>query len=308
MSENSEDESNNSMSCASCGCDLRQVDDIKVRLQVDDMKSNDLSACKSIQYCSTKCLFADACKQQKEAELRDEILFRQPECNHHGDCPICCVPLPLDNQKKMLMSCCCKKVCRTCNDASQKRQLEQSLTPSCAFCRSRLPTSEREIKMYLKRRIEANDPAALNRMGEKLYQTGNYRGAFKHYTKAAELGNMDAHCNLALLFREGEGIAKDEKKMLYHLEEAAIGGNAAARYYLAGFEGKIGRYDRSNKHAIIAASMGHDQSLEALKTIYRNGAVSKEDFAGALRAHHAAVNATKSPERDESDARHLKLS
>ena len=32
--------------------------------------------------------------------------------------------------------------------------------------------------------------------------------------------------------------------------------------------------------------------------------VSKEDFGAALRAHHAAVNAAKSPQRNEADAAH----
>ena len=39
-------------------------------------------------------------------------------------------------------------------------------------------------------------------------------------------------------------------------------------------------------------------SLEALKISYKDGLVSKEDFAAALRAHHAAVNAMKSPQRE----------
>jgi len=31
---------------------------------------------------------------------------------------------------------------------------------------------------------------------------------------------------------------------------------------------------------------------------FRNGLVSKDDLAAALRAHQAAVDATKSPQRD----------
>ncbi len=35
-----------------------------------------------------------------------------------------------------------------------------------------------------------------------------------------------------------------------------------------------------------------------LKQCYTDGHVSKEDFAAALRAHQAAVDATKSPQRE----------
>jgi hypothetical protein len=52
------------------------------------------------------------------------------------------------------------------------------------------------------------------------------------------------------------------------------------------------------KHFIIAANLGHDDSIQRLKDCFMGGAVSKEDFAAALRAHQAAVNATKSPQRE----------
>ena len=52
------------------------------------------------------------------------------------------------------------------------------------------------------------------------------------------------------------------------------------------------------KHFIIAAKLGLDDALEALKSCYREGAVSKEDFAAALRGHQAVVDAMKSPQRE----------
>ena len=38
--------------------------------------------------------------------------------------------------------------------------------------------------------------------------------------------------------------------------------------------------------------------VEYENNCYMNGNVSKEDFAAALRAHQAAVDATKSPQRE----------
>jgi hypothetical protein len=52
--------------------------------------------------------------------------------------------------------------------------------------------------------------------------------------------------------------------------------------------------DRAVKHWIIAAALGDDGSLlDALKEGYKWGLIKKEDFAAALRAHQAAVDATK---------------
>ena len=86
------------------------------------------------------------------------------------------------------------------------------------------------------------------------------------------------------------------------MEEAAIGGHPNARHSLACYEGRNGRIDRAVKHFIIAANLGHDDSFKALKLLYANGDVSKEDFAAALRAHQAAVDATKSPQREAAEA------
>ena len=91
----------------------------------------------------------------------------------------------------------------------------------------------------------------------------------------------------------------NKKNVLYHMEEAAIGGNPEARFLLGYVvEESRGRLDRAVKHLIIAANLGHDGSLVALKNLYGDGHVSKEDFASALRAHQAIVDAMKSPERE----------
>jgi TPR repeat protein len=116
------------------------------------------------------------------------------------------------------------------------------------------------------------------------------------------LGNAEAHYQLSVTYGKGEGVESDEKKELHHLEEAAISGHPEARHNLALIEGRNGRIERAVKHWIIAANLGHDVSIKKLKECYVNREVSKEDFAAALRAHHAAVDATKSPQREKAEA------
>mmetsp|Transcript_21614 Transcript_21614/g.33437 ORF Transcript_21614/g.33437 Transcript_21614/m.33437 type:complete len:182 (-) Transcript_21614:32-577(-) len=146
----------------------------------------------------------------------------------------------------------------------------------------------------------ANDPAALSGMGRQYYKDGDYESAFEYLTNATELGDMDAHYNLSFVYQHGEGAEKDKEKEVYHLEEAAIGGHFKARYNLACYELGNDRNDSSRavKHFIIAANLGYDESIQALKKCYTIGLVSKEDIAAALRAYHAAVVATKSPQRE----------
>jgi len=130
------------------------------------------------------------------------------------------------------------------------------------------------------------------------YHEGNYENAFEYLAKAAELGDIQAQYYLGRMYQKGEGVEKDEKKGLYYLEEAAIGGHPEARYSLGSREWKNDLVERSMKHYIIGANLGHDMALKVLKECYKWGDVTKADFAGALRGHQAAVYARKSPQRE----------
>eukprot|EP00984_Skeletonema_dohrnii_P018506 scaffold8668_cov89-Skeletonema_dohrnii-CCMP3373.AAC.2 len=284
------------MCCASCG-----------KSELDDIKLMDCDACDLVKYCSDDCKedhrwqHETNCKE-RVSELRDEKLFRQPESSHLGDCPICCLPLPLNHQKSLMQSCCSTTICRGCAYANKLRESEARLQFTCPFCRSPLPKTKEENNKKKMRRVAANDPVALSELGRKRYEERDYERAFEYLTKAAELGDAPAHHCLSIMYRRGLGVEKDEKKEVYNLEEAAIAGHPDARQNLGCYEWDNERYDRAVKHWIIAANLGHDTSIRKLKGCYKLGKVSKEDFAAALRAHQAAVDATKSPQRDAAEA------
>jgi tetratricopeptide (TPR) repeat protein len=281
--------------CAACG-----------KAEVDDIKLRRCTACKLVKYCSVDCQKNHRPKHKKEckkraAELRDDKLFTKPDESHLGECPICCLPLSNDPDKSTMNSCCCKAICDGCGYANMKRELEEGLEPRCAFCREPVPKTKEEIAKNLMERAKANDPVAIYEMGKKHYNKGDYDGAFEYYTKAAGLGEVGAHYNLSFMYRGGEGVAKDMKKEIYHLEEAAIGGHPEARFNLGYYENENGRYERAMKHFIIAANQGDADSLDYVKKYFSVGLVSKEDYAAALRGHQAAVDATKSEQRDAAD-------
>ena len=103
------------------------------------------------------------------------------------------------------------------------------------------------------------------------------------------------------MYWKGAGVEKDWIKSVIHAEQAAIGGHPKARNNLGVYEFDIGNFERAKKHWIIAANLGNEKSLKLLKDLYADGYASKEDYADALRAYQAAVEATKSPERDEAE-------
>ncbi len=279
--------------CANCG-----------KAAVDNIKLNMCTACRLVKYCSVECQkdhrpqHKRACKQRM-AKIRDDKLFQQPDENYLGECPICCLPQPIDLRKSKISSCCCKRICSGCAYANSLREREQGLERKCLYCREPLPNTEEEGVQNLMKRVKANDPVAMRQMGCICDEEGDYGGAFEYWTKAAALGDMMAHYNLSLMYSEGKGVEKDNKKKVYHLEEAAIGGHPDARFNLGCIKGNN---ERSVKHFIIAAKLGDDDALEAVKMGFSHGFVSKEEYAGALRGHQAAVDATKSEQRDEAYA------
>lgn len=278
--------------CASCGI-----------AECDSTKLKKCTACYLVRYCSVKCQrehrpqHKKACKK-RAAELHDEKLFRQPESSHFGDCPICLIPLSLDRSRRNMLNCCSNIVCDGCSYANDLRQLEERLESTCPFCRQSTSDTNEEAELRQMKRVQVNDPVAIREFGLARYYEQDYTRAFENLTKAVELGDVTAHFTLSSMYRAGQGVAENKKKEIYHLEQASIGGHFKARHNLGVEEFQNGRIDRAVKHWIIAATTGDDASLDVIKRGYGQGFVGKEDYAAALRAHQAAVNETKSPQRE----------
>ena len=282
--------------CASCG--IAEVDDIELKM-CD-------GGCDLVKYCSDNCQTNhreqhEDCKKRL-AVLHYKKLFTQPDSSFLGECPICCLPLPIDGKKSSLMGCCCKKICNGCNYANIKRENEQGLEQRCAFCREPAAESQQEYNKRVMNRIKKNDPVAMTHMGRKHQQKGDYDRALEYYTKAAEFGDVEAHGCLGNLYYDGDGVDTDMKKAVYHLEQAAIGGHPDARGILACYEIDSGRFNKAAKHLMINANLGDDISLQQIKGLFMQGIVSKEEYAAALRAYQAAVNETKSAEREKAES------
>eukprot|EP00985_Skeletonema_marinoi_P013621 scaffold6789_cov206-Skeletonema_marinoi.AAC.5 len=167
--------------------------------------------------------------------------------------------------------------------------------------------SDAEKDAIKRRRIASNDPITLREVGKDYYRERDYEKAFQHWSRAARLRDADAHYCLTILYLEGLGVEKDEKKRLYHLEEASIGGHLVARRNLGIDELSNGRLERSVKHLLIAANLGDAEAVEFLKEVhemgqeYEMGAFGIDVCDAAVRGYQAAVDATKSPEREAAE-------
>lgn len=282
------------MCCAACG--IKQLDDIKLKK---------CTACYLVSYCSVQCQKNHRKQHKKEckkrmAELREELLFKQPESSHFGDCPICCLPLSLIEDNSSMTSCCCVLICDGCAYRNQMKDDRSVENPLCPYCREPYVSSVAEQERNIRKRIKAGDPVALRNEGVAAKMVHNYGVALEFLTKASKMGDIVAHYHLGHMYVSGKGVEIDKKKGVYLWEEAAIGGHPDARFNLGAINAHQRKFENAVKHFMIAASFGHDKALEKLKEWYGFGTVTKADFATALRAHQAFINSTKSPEREEA--------
>ena len=276
--------------CANCG--IAGVDNIKLKTCG--------GGCDLVKYCSTKCRgehreqHKEGCKKRAN-KLHDDDLFRQPDGIHRGECPICFLPMTLD--KNVFYTCCSEWICQGCI----RTHMISSGEKRCPFCRAPQVLDKEESKKRQMKRIEANDPAALCFRGKMCKQEGDCDTAFEYYSKAAELGDADAQYFLGRMYWQGESVEKDEEKAVYHLEKAAISGHPQARQNLAAVEAENGNMGRAVKHMIIAAKLGFDYSMKQLLSMYKDGYITKDEYGATLRTHQAAIDATKSEQRDAAD-------
>ena len=286
------------MCCANCG--ISAIDNVK-------LKYCD-GGCDLVKYCSDGCQenqkdqHGEECRKRL-IEIRDRNLFTVPEGSHchWGECPICCLPLPLEGPKSTFMGCCSKLICNGCDHANQIREIKAGLKQRCAFCRELMPKTAEECYKRCMKRIKKNDPVAMSYMGRGCIDEGDYETALEYFKKSAEMGDPDAHYNLSIMYHKGDGVEKDMKKEIYHLEEATIGGHPDARHNLGCEEAMNGNFERARKHFIIAANLGYHDSLKMVLRLHTMGHASKEDYANALRTYQAAVDETKSSEREEAE-------
>ena len=81
---------------------------------------------------------------------------------------------------------------------------------SCPFCRTLLPNTEEEGGKLRMKRVAANNPVVMNQEAVKQYWNREYSKAIEYWTKAAELGDSEAHCKLSFLYQRGHGVEKDK--------------------------------------------------------------------------------------------------
>ncbi|HUX80424.1 MAG TPA: tetratricopeptide repeat protein [Alphaproteobacteria bacterium] len=136
---------------------------------------------------------------------------------------------------------------------------------------------------------QLEDPEILNNLGLKYREHGEFQLACEYFKKAAKQGSPDAHNNLGVMHRFGEGVIVSESKALKYFKLAAAL-DYPISYSNLGIMYRDGvGVPQSDIEALNlfrkAAALGHKESQQRAAEVLFNMAgklFEQEDFAGAL--------------------------
>jgi len=291
------------------------------------------TACRSSYYCDVDCQkthrkhHKHQCKQDAQdikrttdhiaksnhrkeksddSDCDDDDAFFQP-IPPKDDCPICTQPLSIDREKTFYNACCGNLICDGCNLENRRVTRERGLDQCCAFCREPSSSSDDEIIVRIKTRMDTNDSAAIF-LASQCYKLGRYglpqdsQKAFELCLRASELGNSEACGRAAGYYNNGEVVAKDMAKQREYLRKAVKKGNVHARHNLGATEWSECNYRLASRHYLTAAAAGYAPSLEKIAKLYQMKLVTKKEYSIALTSYGNVHKDELSIERERAAA------
>jgi hypothetical protein len=191
-------------------------------------------------------------------------------------CPICLEEWDV-NGNTVFRVCCCRKVCRSCED---------KIGDACALCRVPCPKDDAEQLAQLRRHVENEVPEAISYLGNA-YRGGSFglvksdKKAAKIWKRAVELGNVDAMAALAELYEDGLGVKLDKKKAERLLRAAADRGAAIPQYNLGLLLYAEQRFEEAFRYVALAADQGYTFAESELGFCYSGGTGAEVDLGKA---------------------------
>lgn len=238
----------------------------------------------------------------------DELLFKVPSPSKE-DCPICLMPMPLNELHCTYSPCCGKFICHGCMHqkimvaASSKGS--KSLIGKCSFCREPTFVSDKEIIARCKKRMAVGDGDAFCFLGMNYYD--GLLGLQPNYTKAAELwlggaslGSVPAYNHIAIAYSKGLGVEKNEKKAFHFNQLAAMGGDVTSRFNLGVQCARI-RMEDTIEHWKIAAGAGFELALDKIEMLLECKALTEEAYESVLTAYLTSRDEMNSDQREMAE-------
>ena len=136
------------------------------------------------------------------------------------------------------------------------------------------------------RKQTAIEVAELVKEGEKFYDMGLYRDAFKKLHQAAEQGHVPSQYNIGVMYKKGQGVDINLKEAAKWYLKAANQGYTEAQYNIGAmlYEGKgvEQNYKEAFNWFLKAANSGNVNAQRELGSMYIDGKGVEPDFDQAV--------------------------
>ena len=138
--------------------------------------------------------------------------------------------------------------------------------------------------------------------GIAAYQADNLPLAYKEFRASADEGHADSQFNVALMFEQGLGVAKDEKEAVVWYRKSAEQGNSLAQFNL-GVMYENGRgtkvdFKEANEWYRKASQQGDALAIGNLGMLYLRGDGVKVDKVAGVALLLVSVTLDNSPENN----------
>ncbi|EJK45898.1 hypothetical protein THAOC_35464 [Thalassiosira oceanica] len=232
--------------------------------------------------------------------LQQQLMASGHERPEEETCPICfdLIELPMVNHSTIKV-CCMKRVCDGCILAARLR----GMNDRCPFCRTPHPDDDASILAMVQKRVSKGDSRAIAYLGDSYYYGSlglkkDLPRAIELWTEAVELGSLEAHHQLGVVYCNGIGIEKDQPRGIRLWQKAAKNGDVVSRHELGIVEYNNENDELAVQHFMISAKMGDQKSLNDIKDMFKEGLATKAQYAEALLGYRDAVEETKSRQRE----------
>ena len=230
------------------------------------------------------------------------------------ECPICMLPLPYDASDINYCFTCGKTVCMGCvigtaeahrkDGGDVEKAVEKATT--CPYCRSDTASYDDKSRLEQElKRANAGNPRSINYVGGYYFDgemglRQDKAEGLKWFHRAVEAGSGDAAFSLGIFYEEGDGVEQDDEKALEYYQNAAEHGIIFAFDTLGHFHMTNGDIENGmlNFRKAVMSGMSDDCLFDLLRSGFREGLITKDEYAFTLRENQKACNEMKSDGRE----------
>ena len=246
------------------------------------------------------------------------------------ECPICMLPLPHQVKELTYWNCCGKMICSSCQfsvgeahvmsvgdqddmEKIYKEAVEKAKT--CPFCRTEHSGSHTHLEKVMER-ANAGQHEAMCRVGECYFQgemglRQDKAEGSKWFHRALEAGSGKAGYILGAYYSD-DGVEQDIEKSLEYYQKSVDLGFSPSFMLMGHVLKNKGDIEEAmlNYRKAAMCGMSDKYIFDQLRTGFKCGFITKDEYAFTLREHQKACNEMKSDGREQwnrSDASHFHL-